>query len=443
MGKIYQSVLHKERRGDYNGATVQVIPHITDEIKDRLKQAALNSKADVIITEIGGTVGDIESLPYLEAIRQCRREFGYNNTLYIHNTLIPYIKVANEIKTKPTQHSVKELASLGINADVVILRSGVKISSDVKDKIALFCDVDKEAVFESLDVNILYEAIINFYHQKIDEYVLNHFQIKDLPPADITPWLALIEKIKGLKYSITVGLVGKYVALQDAYISVNEALKHAGFYHDCHIKIKWINAEKVTDGNAEDVLKECQAIVVPGGFGARAADGKMAAIKYARENQIPFLGICYGMQLAIIEYLRNVAHLKDANSIELDPTTKTAVFNIMGDNENLGGTLKLGLGRVIFKEDTKIAQAYQTNDVQERHRHRYVFNNDYYSQLVAAGMMISGIEPETKIVESIEIESHPFFLAVQYHPEFLSRPLRAHPLFKELVQAALKFKEIS
>src|SRR5690606_35822401 len=303
-GKIYQSVISKERRGEYLGATVQVIPHITDEIKLRLKEAALKSGADVVITEIGGTVGDIESLPYLEAIRQARRDFGYKNTLYIHNTLVPYLRVSNEIKTKPTQHSVKELRSLGIQPDIIILRSEVKIVDDVKEKIALFCDVEKEAVFEALDVDVIYQAIINLHNQHIDDYIMKHFQIENAPLADVTPWINLIDKIRNLKTKVTIGLVGKYVALQDAYLSVSEALKHAGFYHNVGISIKWLNAEKINEKNYQETLRGMDGILVPGGFGQRATDGKILAIKYARENNIPFLGICYGMQLARSEERR-------------------------------------------------------------------------------------------------------------------------------------------
>ncbi len=439
-GKIYQTVLQKERHGDYNGATVQVIPHVTDEIKSRLKIAAKNSKADVIITEIGGTVGDIESLPYLEAIRQARRDFGYQNTMYIHNTLIPFLKAANEIKTKPTQHSVKELRSLGIQPDIIVLRSEVKIVDSVKEKIALFCDVSKEAVFESLDVEVLYETILNLEKQNIDDFILNHFNL-EYPQPDISPWVDLVSRIKNLKHTVTIGLVGKYVSLQDAYLSVSESLKHAGYVHDTHIKIKWLNAEKISDENVASALGNCDGILVPGGFGKRATEGKIAAIKYAREHKVPFFGICYGMQLAAIEYARNVLGLTNANTTEIDPETDTPLLSPQyQENEDLGGTLRLGLYTCDVKEQTKAYQAYHKKRIYERHRHRYEFNNKYLEIFTSKDMIVSGVNPEKKLVEIIELKDHPWFVAVQYHPEFLSRPLRAHPLFKDFIGASLNAK---
>lgn len=435
-GKIYQSVLQKERRGDYLGATVQVIPHITDEIKLRLKQAAENSGADVIITEIGGTVGDIESLPYLEAIRQTRREYGYENTLYIHNTLVPFLKASGEIKTKPTQHSVKELRSLGIQPDVIILRSEVKISDNEKQKIALFCDVDKEAVFESIDVSVLYETIINLYNQGIDDYILKHFRL-EAPKADLTPWSNLIDKIKNLKDTVTIGLVGKYVSLQDAYLSVSESLKHAGYANDINIKIKWINAEKINELNVYENLKDCDGILVPGGFGKRATPGKLLAIKYARENNIPFFGICYGMQLAVIEYARNVLKIEDVNTTEINPDCKNPIITIQNsNNDEYGGTLRLGLYNCDIKPGTIAYQEYNKESIKERHRHRYEFNNKYRELFENHDMVISGINPEKNLVEIIELKNHKWFVAVQYHPEFLSRPLRPHPLFNGFIKAA-------
>ncbi|WP_025724958.1 CTP synthase [Acholeplasma granularum] len=438
-GKIYQNVINKERRGDYNGATVQVIPHVTDEIKLKLKEAAKSSKADVIITEIGGTVGDIESLPYLEAIRQARRDFGYKNTLYVHNTLVPFLKASNEIKTKPTQHSVKELRSLGIQPDIIILRSEVNIVKSVKEKIALFCDVNYEAVFESLDVNVIYESILNFRRQKIDDYILNHFGIENNVIPNMQPWEDLIERIKSPKESITIGLVGKYVSLQDAYLSVSESLKHAGFYHQTEIKIKWLNAEKLNEENIESSLKKCDGIIVPGGFGKRATEGKLLAIKFARENKVPFFGICYGMQLATIEYARNVLGYKDANTTEIDPNTSMPLIHTKElDGTNIGGTLRLGLYECELNKESKSYQLYQTKMIKERHRHRYEFNNDYLNIFNDNNFLIAGINPDKKLVEIIELKDHPWFVAVQYHPEFLSRPLRPHPLFKDFVKMSLK-----
>lgn len=442
-GKIYQSVLQKERRGDYLGATVQVIPHITDEIKLKLKEAAKTSKADIIITEIGGTVGDIESLPYLEAIRQARRDFGYQNTLYIHNTLVPFLKASNEIKTKPTQHSVKELRSLGIQPDMIILRSEVKIIKEVKEKIALFCDVDKEAVFESLDVDVIYEIILNFKQQKIDDYVLKHFNLSNENESNMQPWEDLIHKIKNLKHKVTIGLVGKYVSLQDAYLSVSESLKHAGFYHDTEVKIKWLNAEKINVDNVGEALKNCDGILVPGGFGKRATEGKILSIEYARTHNIPFFGICYGMQLASIEYARNVLGYKEAETTEIDPETKMPLITIQKENnDDLGGTLRLGLFKCDLKEGTLAKRAYQKTSIYERHRHRYEFNNAYLDLFKSSDFVVSGINPEKNLVEIIEVKNHPWFVAVQFHPEFLSRPLRPHPLFIDFIEMSLKNTKI-
>lgn len=442
-GKVYQSVLNKERRGEYHGATVQVIPHVTDEIKLKLKEAAKSSKADVIITEIGGTVGDIESLPYLEAIRQARRDFGYQNTMYIHNTLVPFLRASNEIKTKPTQHSVKELRSLGIQPDVIILRSEVKIVDQVKEKIALFCDVPKEGVFESIDVEVLYEAILNLRKQGVDEYILKHFNIENTQEPNMQPWENLIHRIKHLEKTVTIGLVGKYVSLQDAYLSVSESLKHAGYFHNAHVKIKWLNAEKVNDTNVKEALQNCDGILVPGGFGKRATEGKLAAIKYARENNVPFFGICYGMQLSTIEFARNVLNIKDANTTEIDPETKAPIITIQPENpEDLGGTLRLGLFDCKLKEGSVVYKAYEKNLIAERHRHRYEFNNDYLKAFDGSEMVFSGINPERNLVEVVEIPSHPWYVAVQYHPEFLSRPLRPHPLFRDFIGASLQNHKI-
>ncbi|MBN2300775.1 MAG: CTP synthase [Acholeplasmataceae bacterium] len=438
-GKIYQTVMKRERRGDYLGATVQVIPHITDQIKKKLVDVAKHTNPDVVITEIGGTVGDIESLPFLEAIRQARRDFGYSNTLYIHNTLVPYLKAANEIKTKPTQHSVKELMSLGIHPDIIMLRSEMSISDQVKEKIALFCDVDTHAVFESLDVSVLYEVIVNLYNQKIDDWILKHFGY-DKQPADITPWVDLIYRIKHLTKEVNIALVGKYVQLHDAYLSVSESLRHAGYAHNYNVKIHWINADEIDENNVVERLKDCDGILVPGGFGKRATEGKMAAITYARENNVPFFGLCYGMQLAVIEYAQKVLNISGANSTEINPDTQDPVISLQRgrlSDEDMGGTLRLGLYDCEIQEGTKAYHAYQKKLVKERHRHRYEFNNLYLDRFEESEMILSGYNSEYHLVEMIELKNHPWFLAVQFHPEFLSRPLRPHPLFKDFIEASI------
>ncbi len=440
-GKIYQTVIKRERRGDYLGATVQVIPHITDQIKKKLVDVARHTDPDIVITEIGGTVGDIESLPFLEAIRQARRDFGFNNTLYIHNTLVPYLKAANEIKTKPTQHSVKELMSLGIHPDIIMLRSERAISQEVKDKIALFCDVDVEDVFESLDVSVLYEVIINLFDQHVDDRILKHFGY-DKKPADIKPWIDLVYRIKHLKEEINIALVGKYVKLHDAYLSVSEALKHAGYFHNKKINIHWINAEDVDQTNICEYVQSCDGILVPGGFGKRATEGKLAAITYARENNIPYFGLCYGMQLAVVEYAKNVLKIDQANSTEIDSDTPDPVISLQRgrlSDEDMGGTLRLGLYDCEIKEGTKAYASYQTNLIKERHRHRYEFNNRYLEQFEESNMILSGYNSEYHLIEMIEIKDHPWFVAVQFHPEFLSRPLRPHPLFKDFIGSAIKY----
>lgn len=441
-GRIYSSVIAKERRGDYLGGTVQVIPHITNEIKDKLVKVAEESGADIIITEIGGTVGDIESLPFLEAIRQARRDFGYENTLYIHNTLVPYLRAAGEIKTKPTQHSVKELRGLGIQPDIIILRTEISITDGQKDKIALFCDVPKEAVIEAVDAEILYEVASNLHQQHIDDIILKHFNL-DCPPADMTEWDALIHKIKNLSGEVNIALVGKYVQLHDAYLSVNEALRAAGYFHGKHINIQFIDANEINESNVAEQLKNCDGILVPGGFGKRGSEGKISAIRYARENKIPFLGICFGMQLACIEYARNVIGYRDANSSELDPSTQHPIIDLLSDQYegiNMGGTLRLGLYDCHIAEKTKTAEAYGKTDVRERHRHRYEFNNKF-SEVVARDLIVTGRNPQQNLVEIVELINHPWFVACQFHPEFLSRPQRPHPLFRDFIGAAIKMKK--
>ena len=441
-GRIYSTVIAKERRGDYLGGTVQVIPHITNEIKAKLVSAAKNSNADVIITEIGGTVGDIESLPFLEAIRQARRDFGVHNTLYIHNTLVPYLKAAGEIKTKPTQHSVKELRGLGIQPDIIILRTEVSISQEQKDKIAMFCDVEKNAVFECKDAKILYEVVNNLHNQHIDDVIAKHFNL-ELPEADMSEWNNLIDTIKHLDGEVKIALVGKYVALQDAYISVNEALKAAGFAYKKKVNILHIDSAMLNEENVDEELKDVDGILVPGGFGSRGVVGKLLAIKYAREHNVPFLGICYGMQLATIEYCKNVLGYKDANSTELDPETSFPIIDYLPDQYegiNMGGTLRLGLYDCTLKEDTKTYECYQKLAIKERHRHRYEVNRHYEDKVFNKDLIVSGRNPQTNLVEIVELKNHPWFVACQFHPEFLSRPNRAHPLFKGLIKAAIDKK---
>ena len=441
-GRVYSNVIQKERRGEYLGATVQVIPHITNEIKSKLVAAAEESDADVIITEIGGTVGDIESLPFLEAIRQARKDFGYQNTLYIHNTLVPFLKVAGEIKTKPTQHSVKELLSLGIQPDVIVLRTEVSIEDHVKEKISLFCNVPKEAVVECVDAEILYEVPINLKDQGLDSYVCKHFGI-EAPEADMKEWQQLVEAVRHLDGDVKIALVGKYVSLPDAYLSVVEALKHAGFFYRKKIKISWIDSETVTAETVHELLSQVDGILVPGGFGNRGFEGKVLASRYARENNIPYFGICLGMQVAVIDYARHVAKLEGANTTEFDEQTKHAIFDYLPDQYegiNMGGTLRLGLYDCYIKEGTKAFDAYGSTNIKERHRHRYEFNNKYKSILEEAGLVFSGINPQTGLVEMIEIPQHRWFVAGQFHPEFLSRPQRPHPLFRDFIKASMDYQ---
>lgn len=441
-GRVYQSVISKERRGEYLGATVQVIPHITNEIKSKLIKAAEVSNADVVITEIGGTVGDIESTPFLEAIRQARRDFGYENTLYIHTTLVPYLHAAGEIKTKPTQHSVKELRGIGIQPDIIVLRSEVKLSDSQKAKISLFCDVPQEAVVESVDCPILYEIVNRLHEQHIDDTILKHFNI-EAKEADLTAWNSFIEQVKNLKGTINIALVGKYVELQDAYISVNEALKAAGYADNVKVKINAIQSEDITEDNVADIFKENDGLLVPGGFGSRGTEGMILAIRYARKNNIPFLGICLGMQLTTIEYARDEFNLLDANSSELNPKTTNPIIDYLPDQYqgiNLGGTLRLGLYDCNLVEGSLANKLYKQTSIKERHRHRYEFNNKY-KYILDKDLIASGVNPQTGLVEIVESKSHPYFIACQFHPEFKSRPYRPHPLFKGLIDACLNLKK--
>ncbi|MDR3191296.1 MAG: CTP synthase [Lactobacillaceae bacterium] len=443
-GRIYSEVLAKERRGDYDGATVQVIPHITNALKEKMMRAAETTDADIVITEVGGTVGDIESLPFVEALRQMKRTVGAENVAYIHTSLIPYLRAAGEMKTKPTQHSVSELRALGIQPDMLVVRTEQHISEEMRAKLALFTDVAPEAVIESLDVDILYEIALNMQAQGMDDVILKRLGL-EAAPADMTDWIAMIEKIRNLKKKLKVALVGKYADLQDAYISVHEALRSGGYAVDTEVEINDINSETVTDANVAELLGDADAIMVPGGFGARGTEGKIVAIKYARENNIPFLGVCLGMQLATVEFARHVLGYQNANSIELNPDTDAPVIALMDDQQkvtNRGGTLRLGLYPAELKPGTQTAAIYgEAGEIQERHRHRYEFNTDYRAEFEAAGMVFAGTSPDDRLMEIIELPENDFFVAAQYHPEFLSRPNRPEPLYASFVEAALAHAE--
>lgn len=440
-GKIYKEVLEKERRGDYHGATVQVIPHITDMIKKKIMRAALTTDSDVIISEIGGTVGDIESTPFMEAIRQMRREVGEENVMYIHCTLVPYLHAAHEMKTKPTQHSVAELRSIGIQPNMLVLRAEKPVPQELKNKISTFTDVPVERIIESIDAPSLFDLPLAFQDQKMDQKVVDFLHLDSpKPEADMEAWKRLDERAKNLKHKTKITLVGKYVELEDAYISVTDALQHAGYLYDTKIEVDKVQAEDITEDNIAEIMKDSDGLIVPGGFGTRGLEGMITSIKYARENDIPFLGICLGMQMASVEFARNVLGLKDANSAEADPKTPDNIIDIMADKrdvEDIGGTLRLGLYPASLKKGTKTREAYDDQDViQERHRHRFEFNNKYREAFEKAGMVFSGVSPDNHLVEIIEIPDKKFFIAAQYHPEFLSRPQRPEGLFKAFIGAA-------
>ncbi len=439
-GRVYSSIIEKERRGDYLGGTVQVIPHVTNEIKSRVLLAGESSDADVVITEIGGTTGDIESLPFLEAIRQIRSDLGRENVCFIHCTLLPYIKAAGEMKTKPTQQSVKELRGLGIQPDIIVVRNELALNDELRAKISLFCDIPKQNVIESRDVSNLYQLPVNLKAQKIDDIVLKHFGLT-APEADMTEWLSLVDRVDNLKENVRIALVGKYVELHDAYISVVESLKHAGYKHNAKVKIDWIQSEDITEENVHEYLKDADGILVPGGFGDRGVEGKITTIKYARENKVPFFGICLGMQLAAVEFARNVCGLTGAHSSELDPNTPYPIINLLADQENvveMGGTLRLGSYPCTLVEGSVAHKEYGEINITERHRHRYEFNNFYRDRLTQKGMVLSGVSPDGKLVEIVEIPEHPWFVAGQFHPEFKSRPEKAHPLFAGFIKASLE-----
>ena len=443
-GKIYWSVITKERRGDYEGRTVQVIPHITNEIKDRVYRVAKTESTDIVITEIGGTVGDIESTPFLEAIRQVSHEVGRENCMYIHLTLVPYIPTSGEQKSKPTQHSVKELLSLGIQPDVIVCRSEMELENDLSAKIGLFCNIPGECVIQNLDCETLYEVPLELEKEGLAKIVCKRLSLPDKTP-DLTEWTKMVSIVKNLIHedkSVTIALVGKYVALHDAYISIVEALKHGGIENYTNVNIKWINSEEINENNADDYLKDVDGILVPGGFGDRGIEGKITAARYARENKIPYLGICLGMQIAVVEFARNVLELHDANSTELNPETTNPVIDLMPeqrDVEDLGGTMRLGLYPCKLTRESKAYDIYGQQDlIYERHRHRYEFNNLYRNRITEKGMIISGQSPNEKLVEMIEIPEHPWYVGVQFHPEFKSRPNHAHPIFRSFVEAAMK-----
>ncbi len=439
-GKVYWNVLNKERNGDYLGSTVQVIPHVTNEIKSFIYNVGETSEADVIITEIGGTVGDIESQPFLEAIRQVSLEVGKENCIFIHVTLVPYIKSSGEHKSKPTQHSVKELRALGISPDIIVMRVDEPVDQDIIDKIALFCNVKRDCVIENMTLPVLYQAPVMLEKSNLSWIVCRELGI-NAGPCELKDWSAMLARIEKRERNVTIGLVGKYVKLHDAYLSVAEALRHGGYENDACITIKWIEAEDVTEKSAASILGDVDGILVPGGFGDRGIEGKIQAAKYAREHDVPYLGICLGMQTAVIEYARDVLGYADADSGEFAAGGKHNVIDLMADQQgNLpkGGTMRLGAYPCSVKAGTVLEKAYGVLEISERHRHRYEFNNDYRDEMERAGLIICGTSPDGRLVEAVELADRRFFVAVQYHPEFKSRPNHAHPLFREFVAAAVK-----
>ncbi len=441
-GRVYKTVIDRERKGEYLGATIQVIPHITNEIKRNIIAVSRTEAApDVVITEIGGTVGDIESLPFIEAVRQMRAEVGRENCLYLHVTLIPYLHAAGELKTKPTQHSVKELSGIGIAPDILVCRSDHELPFEVREKISMFCNLPVERVFQNLNASSLYEVPLMLHEEGLDAQVVKLLGL-ECPPANLNEWRTMVRRQIESEDTVTVGLVGKYVELPDAYLSVVEALTHGGIHHGVKVKIDWIPAESVTPENVEEKLSDVNGIVVPGGFGSRGLEGKMNAIQYVRENNIPFLGLCLGMQMAVIEFARHALEMRDAHTTEVDPHTTYPVIDLMAgqDLENLGGTMRLGKYHCVIAPDTKSEKAYGETEIWERHRHRYEFNNEYTDRFLAAGMMMAGRNPERNLVEIVEIPEHPFFVGVQFHPELRSRPNRPHPLFRDFIGAAVKNK---
>ncbi len=442
-GKVYWTVLNKERRGDYLGGTVQVIPHITNEIKERIYRVGKSGETDVVITEIGGTVGDIESLPFLEAIRQASTELGRENAVFVHVTLVPYISGSNELKSKPTQHSVKELLSIGIQPNLIVCRSEMELPEDMVKKIGLFCNVRTEDVIQNLTAPSLYEVPLMLEKEGIADAICYHLGLENRKP-DHTEWINMVEKVKAATKKVTIGLVGKYVELPDAYLSVAESLRHGGIPNDAEVDIRWISSEDVTMENAAEMLSDCDGILVPGGFGDRGVEGKIAAISYARQNKIPFFGICLGMQMAVVEFARNVLGYTDANSSEFDENGAHSVIDIMPEQKEItdkGGTMRLGLYPCKLVDGSRAKGIYKGNLIYERHRHRYEFNNEFRKAMQDAGLILSGLSPDERLVEIVELPDHPWFIGVQFHPEFKSRPNRPHPLFADFIRASLEAKK--
>lgn len=442
-GKVYWSVLQKERRGDYGGGTVQVIPHITNEIKSRFYRNFTDDDTRIAIIEVGGTVGDIESQPFLESIRQFQHEVGHENAILIHVTLIPYLSASQELKTKPTQASVKDLQSMGIQPDIIVCRSEHPLDQGIKDKIALFCNVPSDHVLQNLDVEYLYEAPLAMEKEHLAQVACECLHL-NCPEPDLDDWHKMVDDLRHPTSKVTIALVGKYVQLHDAYISVVEALKHGGITNHATIDIKWVDSETVTEDNVDGLLGDVDGILVPGGFGTRGIEGMITAIRYARENKIPFLGLCLGMQLTIVEYARNVVGFRDAHSIEMDPNTTHPVIALMPDQngvEDIGGTLRLGAYPCVLAKGSLAHSLYGTDNISERHRHRYEVNNDFRAVLTEKGLLLSGTSPDNRIVEMCELPEHPFYIATQGHPELKSRPNRPHPLFRGLIEAALKYKD--
>jgi CTP synthase len=451
-GQIYHSVISKERRGDYLGGTIQVIPHITDEIKKSIRLAA--NGVDIVIVEIGGTIGDIESLPFLEAIRQFQADVGKDNALYIHLTLVPYIGTAGEVKTKPTQHSVKELRSIGIQPDILLCRTDRYLSKEIKSKIGLFCNVGIDAVVTAKDVDCIYEVPLVFHKEGLDNKIVELLKIWTRSPR-LEAWAELVQRIQNAQESVTIAIVGKYVDLTESYKSLNEALYHGGAANDCNVNLVFVDSEKIEDGTCSDMLAEADGVLVPGGFGTRGIEGKICSASYARENKIPYFGICLGMQIAVIEFARNVAGMAQANSSEFNELTSDPVIYLMlewydertgstqrrDESSDKGATMRLGAYPCRLEKDTFAYKAYGEENISERHRHRYEFNNDFKAQLVEAGLVVSGTSPTGDLVEIIEIKDHPWFLGCQFHPEFKSRPMDPHPLFRDFIKAALAFKK--
>ncbi|MCF0143109.1 MAG: CTP synthase [Parasporobacterium sp.] len=442
-GKVYWNVLNKERRGEYLGSTIQVIPHITDEIKNFVYRVGKHSDADVVITEIGGTIGDIESQPFLEAVRQISVEVGRENSLFIHVTLVPFLSGSDEHKSKPTQHSVKELQGMGISPDIIVLRCDRPLEESIFKKVALFCNVKTDCVVENLTLPVLYEAPLMLEKADFSQVVCRELGLETKEP-DLTEWISMVSRIKNSTDNVEIGLVGKYTELHDAYLSVAEALRHAGFFHNTHVNIHWINSELITENTADEMLKGMDGIIVPGGFGDRGIEGMVKSAEYARTNKIPYFGICLGMQIAVIEYARNVLGIKDANSGEFDENCTDKVIDFMpgqSDEVDKGGTLRLGAYPCVVKSGSVLERCYGAPEISERHRHRYEVNNDYRNQLEEAGLTPAGISPDGRLVETVEITERDFYLGVQYHPEFKSRPNRPHPLFKGFIEAAIKYRK--